>query len=168
MTSFGSRVFALCPASVDFSSFTEMCQAGRLNLPPNQQINSEFSRVDWGSRDIELAEAARVAAIDLYEQEGSPSQVTISAIGQKLGQLALIQKHLDKLPLTLEVLANVVETRESFALRRINWAVHCYRQEGIYPKRWQIIRRAGLRRELAELQLIQDAISSALQSLELP
>ncbi len=135
------------------------------NLPPKQQTNLPSPRVDWGSRDAELAEAVRLSATNLYKQEGRPNQVIIAAIARELGQLALIQKHLDKLPLTAKVLTDVVETRESFALRRINWVVHCYRQEGSYPQRWQLIRRAGLRPELITLQPIHEAIDSALELL---
>ena len=62
-------------------------------------------------------------------------------------------------------MTDVVETRESFALRRINWVVHCYRQESSYPQRWQLIRRAGLRPELTTLQAIHEAIDSALELL---
>jgi hypothetical protein len=135
------------------------------NLPSKKQTNSPCPRVDWGSRDAELAEAVRLSATKLYKQGGRPNQVTIAAIARGLGQLALIQKHLDKLPLTAKVLTDVVETRESFALRRINWVVHCYRQEGSYPQRWQLIRRAGLRPELITLQPIHEAIDSALELL---
>ncbi|MBW4662367.1 MAG: TnsD family transposase [Drouetiella hepatica Uher 2000/2452] len=137
------------------------------NLPPKQQINSPSLRVDWSNRDSELAEAARLSATSLYKQEGRPNQVTVAAIARELGQLALIQKHPDKLPLTSDVLANVVETRESFALRRIDWVVHCYREERVCPQRWQLIRRAGLRPELAKLESIHEAINSALESLKI-
>lgn len=91
--------------------------------------------MDWGSRDAELAEAVRLSAIKLYKQEGRPNQVTIAAISRELGQLALIQKHLDKLPLTAKVLTDVVETRESFAMRRIDWVASCYTEENVCPQR---------------------------------
>lgn len=137
------------------------------NLPPKQQTTSPSLRVDWGSRDAELAEAVRLSATKLYKQEGRPNQVTIAAIARELGQLALIQKHLDKLPLTAKVLTDVVKTLESFALRRIDWAVRCYTEESVCPQKWQLIRRAGLRPELTKLESIHKAINSALESLKL-
>jgi hypothetical protein len=85
----------------------------------------------------------------------------------ELGQLALIQKHLDKLPLTAKVLTDVVETRESFALRRIDWVASCYTEENVCPQRWQLIRRAGLRPELTKLESIHEGINSALETLKL-
>jgi hypothetical protein len=136
------------------------------NMPPKKQVASPFLWVNWENRDTELAEAANLAATNLYNQAGRPSQVTVAAIARELGQLALIQKHADKLPQTSKVLSELAETRESFALRRIQWVLDCYIQEKICPPRWQFVRRAGLRPEIELLPSVEDAISRALITLE--
>jgi hypothetical protein len=117
--------------------------------------------VDWESRDTELAESIKLVAANLYSKVGKPTQITTAAIAR-----ALIQKHLDKLPLTAKILADLVETRETFAVRRIQWVVECYRQEGICPQRWQLVRRAGLRPEVELLPSVQNAINEALDVLK--
>jgi len=89
-------------------------------MPPKKQVTSPFLRVNWENRDVELAEAVRLAAANLYSQTGRPSQVTVAAIARDLGQLALIQKHTDKLPCTSKALSELAETREAFALRAPN------------------------------------------------
>jgi len=142
------------------------CEWLEANMPPKKQVTSPFLRVNWENRDVELAEAVRLAAANLYSQTGRPSQVTVAAIARDLGQLALIQKHTDKLPCTSKALSELAETREAFALRRIQWVLECYVQEGVCPLRWQFIRRAGLRPEIELLPSVEDAISRALVTLE--
>jgi len=142
------------------------CEWLEANMPPKKQVTSPFLRVNWENRDVELAEAVRLAAANLYSQTGRPSQVTVAAIARDLGQLALIQKHTDKLPCTSKALSELAETREAFALRRTQWVLECYVQEGVCPLRWQFIRRADLRPEIELLPSVEDATSRALVTLE--
>jgi hypothetical protein len=135
------------------------------HLPPRMTRTSPPAQVDWESRDIELVDAVQLVAQNLRDKPGKPMRLTVAAIARELGQLALIQKHVDKLPSTAAALIKLVETREAFALRRIQWAVGCYREEGICPRKWQFVRRAGLRPEIASLTSIQKAIDQALQTL---
>ncbi|HEY9697872.1 MAG TPA: TnsD family transposase [Trichocoleus sp.] len=137
------------------------------HLPPRMVKSPPPIRVDWENRDIELAEAAGQAALYIQNRPGKPTQITVAAIGRELGQLALIQRHLDKLPITAQVLSEVVETREGFALRRIQWVTKCYREEGICPQRWQLVRRAGLRPDMEELSVVQNSVDEAVESLKL-
>ena len=136
------------------------------NMPAKKQAALPSLRVNWENRDVELAEAAKVAATNLYNQTGRPSQVTLAAIARKLGQLALIQKHVDKLPCTSKLLDELAETREAFALRRIQWVLDCCMHEGVCLPRWRFIRRAGLRPEIELLPSVENAISRALITLE--
>ncbi|MBW4522819.1 MAG: TnsD family transposase [Scytolyngbya sp. HA4215-MV1] len=137
------------------------------HLPPRLAKSSPAVRVDWENRDIELAGAARQAALHLQNKPSKPTQITIAAIGRELGQLALIQRHLDKLPVTAQVLSELIENRETFALRRIQWVVECYREEGICPQRWQLVRRASLRPEIEESPIVQKALEEAVESLKI-
>lgn len=136
------------------------------NQPPKQLHTVPPPRIDWEQRDIELASIIEQTAQRLKNQSERPLQITIAAIARETGHLALIQKHLDKLPLTETTLTLWVETREESALRRIEWVVSRYREEGICPLRWKLIRRAGLRREIEALPQVQAAIEKALQFLE--
>jgi len=136
------------------------------HLPAIEQKTPPPPRVNWESRDAELSESVKLVAAQLYNQPERPTQVTIAAIAREMGQLALIQKHLDKLPLTAKIFADLVETRETFAVRRIQWVVECYRQEGICPQKWQLVRRSGLRPEVELLPSVQNAINEALDVLK--
>jgi hypothetical protein len=134
-------------------------------MPPRQQTLSP-SRVDWESRDTQWAIAAKLSAERLKNAPERPVQITVAAIARDISQLANIQKHLDKLPLTAQVLAEVVETREQFAVRRVEYAAECFRQENVYPKEWQLVRRAGLRPDMEAVQQVKEAIAAALESLD--
>lgn len=136
----------------------------KANMPPPHHGISP-PRVDWKRRDLLLSEAAKREAIDLKNAASAPIQVTVSAVGRAIGQLPIIQKHLDRLPLTAQVLADVVETREEFAIRRVRWATECFRIENVYPQRWQLVRRASLRAELATLPTVAQAITEAMLAL---
>jgi len=137
----------------------------KAHMPPRKQTVSP-PRVDWESRDTQWAIAAKLSAERLKNAPERPVQITVAAIARDIGQLANIQKHLDKLPLTAQVLAEVVETREQFAVRRVEYAAECFRQENVYPKEWQLVRRAGLRPDMEAVQQVKEAIAAALESLD--
>jgi hypothetical protein len=138
-----------------------------LTLDPEEPKKATLSppRVNWGNRDALLSEAVKDIATRLYENSERPRQVTISAIAREMGKLALIQKHLDKLPYTSKALASFTETREAYAKRRIAWVVKQYQQEGILPPKWKLIREAGIRGDLASMPDIQEMIDQQLNLL---
>jgi hypothetical protein len=123
-----------------------------------------YQRVDWAKRDAQLAEAVIPAAMSLKNLPGRPMHITLSAIGRKIGQLALLQQHLDKLPKTAEVLGECIESREAYAIRRIRWITTDCIQKNIYLERWLLIKKAGVAR-LASSPQVKEAIDVALQVL---
>ncbi len=103
------------------------------HMPPCRKSNQP--RVDWQSRDIQLAADVKSAAVHLRTAPGCPIKITKNAIAREINMPTwLLRKPvLEKLPLTSEVCAIVIETPESFALRRIRWAIERYREEDICP-----------------------------------
>ncbi|MEW6540809.1 MAG: TnsD family transposase [Bacillota bacterium] len=102
-------------------------------------------RVDWQKRDTELAALVTRAAAEMKQQSGKPTRLTVSAIGKKTGKLALLQRHLSKLPKTRAVLDHLIETEEDFQIRRIRCAAAQLRDRGELVRPWKIVREAGLR-----------------------
>jgi hypothetical protein len=133
--------------------------------PPNKKLKLRPSRVDWEKRDLQLAEEVKTAALRLRILSGRPVALTTSAIGREIGQLALLQQHLDKLPSTAQALEEHIESREAYAVRRVWWAALDFAQKHIYPDRWQLIKKAGVARLIRSSQ-VKDAINGALQALE--
>ncbi|MBD2541392.1 TnsD family Tn7-like transposition protein, partial [Coleofasciculus sp. FACHB-SPT36] len=136
------------------------------HLPPRKRRVKFSPQVDWNQRDIKFAAAARQSAQRLQSFPQRPTKVTKTAIASDLGQLRLIQPQKDKLPCTTKALEELAETREEFAIRRIQWASECFREENVYPKRWQLLRQAGIRPDLAEAPQVKEAITLALKSLD--
>ena len=58
----------------------------------------------------------------------------------------------------------VTETRVMAAVRRVEWAAACYRQEGHCPFRSHLAQRAGVRQSQKHPE-VREAIEQALQML---
>jgi hypothetical protein len=76
----------------------------KAHMPSVQQRTAPPHRVNWEARDAELAEATQQVALRLQKQPGKPQQLTVASIARALGELALIQQHLNKLPKTAALL----------------------------------------------------------------
>jgi transposase-like protein len=104
------------------------------------------SRLDWAARDEQLSQAIDTVVEKLLSHSGSSQRLTITAIGRAMGQLALFQKHLTKLPKTRQKIALVIEDQEAWALRRVRQTVEDLKEEQSTFKLWEIVRLAGLGR----------------------
>ncbi|MCI0541069.1 MAG: hypothetical protein L0Z50_38190 [Verrucomicrobiales bacterium] len=135
--------------------------------PPRPRAIQSSLRAEWAARDADLVSKVGGVALKLKaEYDRRPKQVTMTSIGKKLGTLAYFHKHLDKLPRTNQRLRDVVETREDFAERRIRNVTEYFRAKRILPKRWELVRAAGLRPALADSPPVRVAITGALKKLE--
>src|ERR1044071_6558921 len=112
--------------------------------PCPRRRNQPTAGVDWERRDAEYAAAVRAAASRLKEAPGRPMRVTRTAIGRALGAITLLRQKLHKMPLTAQILAGVVETREQYAVRRVWLAADFYCAEGVLPREWQLMIRANV------------------------
>lgn len=115
------------------------------HCPQRVKRTSHSYRVDWASRDGELAAEVRRATEEIRSFSGRPVQVTVSSIGSQIGKLGIIQKHICRLPETNRTLQEVTETKEAYQIRRVSWAAEQMRQQGIPVQEWSLIRSAGLR-----------------------
>lgn len=106
-------------------------------------------RVDWEKRDKELLAKVQELVRKNQESNMKPIRITLSYIGKMIGALSLLQKMKDKLPLTINYLVRHVETTEQFQIRRIYWAVDMLLLEDAPIDPWRVIRKAGLRSEVA-------------------
>jgi len=138
----------------------------KTNVPARLARIAPPERVNWQLRDRQLAQDALSACIYLQNVQGPPARISVARIARRMGQTALIQKHLERLPKTAQVLAVSADTRESFAVRRVNYMVQRYTYEGVVPKRWQLIRRAGLRAEIEATEPVEEAIQTGMEALE--
>jgi Tn7-like transposition protein D/TniQ len=133
--------------------------------PRDQRRKLSTTSVDWKKRDAEYAVRVRDAATQLKEATARPIRVTKTAIGRAIGAITLLQQKLRMMPLTTQVLADVVETREECALRRVVWAATLYWQECALPREWQLVMRANVY-SLRETSAVKCALEDAMEMLK--
>ncbi len=119
------------------------------NLPkPLKKRRCDFSRVDWNERDQYLVDQVFKAVKKIKESEQfGKTRLSLSSIGKEIGELMVLQKHLDKLPKTREALKIVSETKEKFRIRRANIAISQITERGEALQPWKIAREACIRPE---------------------
>ena len=111
--------------------------------PALRQPISNANRVDWHQRDLQLLEQVKEARETLFNA-AEPVRITVSRIGRTIGKLALLEQHLDQMPLTQAYLASVVETVEAFQIRRVRSAIAQLAMENEEVQEWRVLRLAGL------------------------
>lgn len=133
--------------------------------PHSRRRAHSTSGVDWKKRDAEYAVAVRAAATRLKSNPGRPAQVTRTAVGRAVGAVTLLRQKLPKLPLTAQILANVVETRVEYAVRRIRWVAECFIHDCIMPRPWQMVLKANVY-SLRCVPEVKAAIGAAVSLIE--
>lgn len=86
-------------------------------LPKNSKNGIPNMVVDWSKRDDEYYEKVKQLYKELIALE-KPIRITNSLIGKRLGILANLDKHIDKLPRTRELLNDLKESTKQFQIRR--------------------------------------------------
>jgi hypothetical protein len=113
------------------------------NSPALQQPTATNERVDWLKRDLEVLDRVKLAVDAMLKLE-KPQRLTIGGIGKAIGLLALLEQHLDLMPMTGDYLATVMESIEDFQIRRIRWAIGELDRRREPMVSWRVMRLAGL------------------------
>lgn len=100
-------------------------------------------RIDWARLDAATAEILQREAQRLKLQI-PPIAVTRAALERALGRRGWLEKRLDKLPICADLLQNLVESKEGFQCRRIDWASDRLCFQGLPIRVWRLRRLAGL------------------------
>ncbi len=135
-----------------------------VHLPRRKPYVKTSSHVDWSERDKEIARAVREEAERIRSAPGRPLWVTGTGIAKNIGKLAVVSKRGDLLPKTIKLLAEVTESAEDYAVRRVLWATDCFRAEGICPMVWELLSRAGLSNRIYKRPLVKAAVEAAMES----
>jgi len=134
--------------------------------PPSQHPR----RVDWIVRDQKLASAIKEAAELIRNQFDPPQRVTRGSLSQvidsfgifKVGIWDLLVSCLDRLPEASQALAQVQETHEQFARRRLCIVADRFRAQGLRPTQTQLLRQANVE-YLASTPWFQKTIKAILE-----
>ncbi|MFL1998084.1 TnsD family Tn7-like transposition protein [Lysinibacillus sp. 1 U-2021] len=94
------------------------------NSPASIKSTKIVSRVNWHERDLEIQEMVKgyLLTIDI---DTKPVRLTKRHIGIAIEKLALIEKQLEKMPLTKELIESVTESNEQYRERLKMWRIKC-------------------------------------------
>jgi hypothetical protein len=120
------------------------------NSPKSNPEHRQNNRVDWEERDKNIMQAAKKVVHKEMNSFNRPQRITIRKIGSRIGVNAILDKHLSKLTETKAYLETVCEDVRTFQIRRIKWAACNLNRKGEEPKRWKVLRKAGIRSEYAD------------------
>lgn len=107
----------------------------------------------------------KASATRIKNAQGRPKWVTSASISRDTGLSLSNGRILTKLPLTSRLLEEVVETAETFAVRRVWWVAEQYKQENTYPTRSKFVKRLGLSGQMLQKPQVNLAIDNALEIL---
>lgn len=119
------------------------------NSPVLQVAVPSVPKVNWQQRDREILVKVQ-DAVKVILNADKPARITLCKIGKTIGLVALLEKHLDQMPLTKAYLESVVETVEEFQIRRIKWAIKYLIDHGVEVVYWKVVKIAGLREDCSE------------------
>lgn len=119
------------------------------NSPAAQTPICPNNRVNWQKRDEQILSQVKGAVQRLLIVD-RPIRITISRVAKAIGQLALIEQHLNQMPMTQTYLDSVTESVEDYQIRRVRWAAELLDRRGESIDRWKVIRIAGLRPDYSE------------------
>jgi len=132
---------------------------------PRRPRNPNKFKADWEARDIELSAAVRSSAARLMNAQGRPVRVSATAIGIDTRRPCLVLSNDARLPLTNQALKEVAESREAWAIRRIQWVVDCYSREGVCATQADVLTRANVWPKFRTLPNILAAAEEGVRSL---
>lgn len=135
------------------------------HIPPSRKSVRKTSLLDWDSADRQLSVLVKAAATRINNLPGRPTRTSITAIIKEVGSRSLLEKQLDKLPLTAKVIEEHVESLGPFEIRKVLWAEELYIRDRVSPTKAQFIKRAGVKNITGGTLAVQSAIDGALKRL---
>lgn len=129
------------------------------NSPKNNRTNNGNQTVNWAQRDEQILVSAE-KVIKMLRGQTPLVRITVGSAAKKLGLRALLEKHLDKTPLTKAFLLSQVESVEEFQIRRVRFAAQELSARNANIKVWEVFRAAGLRSSCSATvrQAIEDQV----------
>jgi hypothetical protein len=109
---------------------------GQARVQKSKALQEKLQQEDAINRDGLMAEAIRSAANRLMHAEGFPKRVSITSICKEIPELRRKPESNETTVIT-QVLHEVIETFEAFAVRRIKYVLQKYLEEQVNPKRYE-------------------------------
>ncbi|MEL4026667.1 TnsD family transposase [Lysinibacillus endophyticus] len=122
--------------------------------------------VGWEERDEELLLKAIKIVEEILNSEEKPIRITISRIGSLMGEKALLEKKLNKLPKLKAYLYEKIETIEQFQKRRIKYVIHQMNIRREELDLWKVIRKSGIKNsDKKACEMAQQILKNEIQGI---
>lgn len=108
------------------------------------------NRVNWQERDEEVLQKVVLATTELRNMEGKLKRITRKSLGDFIGERALIEKHLNKMPKTKAYIERVNESEQEFRLLRVMKVIAEMKEAGEIILPWKVLRRANIKSQFAK------------------
>lgn len=108
------------------------------------------NRVNWQERDEEVLQKVKLATKKLRNIEGKLKRITRKSLGDFIGERALIEKHLNKMPKTKAYIEQINESEQEFRLRRVKVVINEMKEAGEIILTWKVLRRANIKSQFAK------------------
>lgn len=115
------------------------------NSPKCQKRKVVNNRVDWQKRDREVLAKVIKATDELLSRRDNLRRITIKSLGDETGELALLDKQLNKMPETKAYIDKVKESDDRFRKRRVERMIERMKAEGEPIRKWKILKKAGIK-----------------------
>lgn len=120
------------------------------NSPKRRKVEPINNRINWLKRDKEILERVQKVAREIRDIGDKPVRITVKTLGDGIGERALLEKHLDKMPETKVFIEQVSESQQDFRLRRVKYVINEMKEKGEVIKEWKVLRRAAIKKEFHE------------------
>lgn len=116
----------------------------RINSPIKRTNRAENKRVNWQERDRDILYRVQKAREELLNKKKNWKRITVKNLGDLIGERALLEQHLVRMPETKAFIDKVRETEQEFRLRRVRQVIKDMKQAGEVIKTWKVLRKAGI------------------------
>lgn len=117
-----------------------------MNSPKPTSRKAINKRVDWEKRDEELLKKVKKATADLLARTENLRRITIKALGDETGELALLEQQLHKLPKTKCFIDTVVESEKQYRKRRVQCVIEQLKVNGGPILQGHVMKYAGIKK----------------------
>ena len=119
------------------------------NMPIKIKKVVSSSSIEWDERERIMLKMLREKADDLL-QLPKPVRLSKTLLGNSIGKLATIEKHIHQLPRIKEYLDSTCESVEAYQIRRCKHVIRKLEEEGKEVREWKVQRIAGIRKKRFE------------------
>lgn len=114
-----------------------------------KNISSDYNIVDWKKRDNEVLKLIKKSIIIDLNSDNKPEKISINSIARIINKPLVYYLSTNKMPKTKEYVMSLVDDSDSYAKKRIKWAInYIYNHEDEPPTISNIVSISGISQQL--------------------